>query len=67
MLQTEYSFDTELAVRAKEERKAGILLGMQKGIQQGMLTTATRMKKANFDVSTIIEMTGLSKEIIEKL
>jgi len=25
------------------------------------------MKKANFDVSTIIEMTGLSKEEIEKL
>ena len=26
-----------------------------------------RMKKVNFDVSTIIEMTGLSKEEIEKL
>jgi len=25
------------------------------------------MKKAKFDVSTIIEMTGLSKEEIEKL
>jgi hypothetical protein len=67
MLQTEYDFATELAVRAAEEREAGILLGMQKGMQKGILTTATRMKKANFDVQTIIEMTGLSREAIEKL
>lgn len=30
MLQTEYSFDTEFAVIAKEKREACILLGMQK-------------------------------------
>ena len=71
MLQTEYRFETELAVRGAEEREAGILLGMQKGMQQGriegILTTAARMKKANFDVPTIIEMTGLSAEQVAKL
>ena len=45
----------------------GMTQGMAQGMAQGILTTATRMKKAKFDVSTIIEMTGLSKEEIEKL
>ena len=55
----------------KEGEKRGIRKGMAQGMAQGMtqgiLTTATRMKKAKFDVSTIIEMTGLSREEIEKL
>ena len=67
MLQTEYRFETELAVRGAEEREAGILLGMQQGRIEGILTTAARMKKANFDVPTIIEMTGLSAEQVAKL
>ena len=36
MLQTEYSLETELAVRGAEEREAGILLGMQRGMKRGM-------------------------------
>ena len=51
----------------KEGEKRGIRKGMAQGMARGILTTATRMKKAKFDVPTIIEMTGLSKEEIEKL
>ena len=36
MLQTEYSLETELAVRGAEEREAGILLGMQRGMKRGI-------------------------------
>lgn len=39
----------------------------RKGREEGFLTTAKRMKKANFDVSVIQEITGLSKEEIENI
>ena len=39
----------------------------KKGREEGFLTTAKRMKKANFDVSVIQEITGLSKEEIENI
>ena len=47
--------------------REGISQGMAKGIREGNINTAKRMKKANFDISTIIDMTGLSKQEIEKL
>ena len=71
MLQAEYSFETELAVRGAEEREAGILLGMQKGIQQGMqkekIGIAQIMKNENCPISLIIKATGLSQKEIEQL
>ena len=36
MLQTEYSFETELEVRGAEEREAGILLGIEQGKREGI-------------------------------
>ena len=57
----------------------GLLNGLQKGLQKGKkegrlegkeeerMTLARRMKKANFDVSVIQEITKLSSEEIEKL
>jgi hypothetical protein len=39
----------------------------KKGREEGFLTTAKRMKKANFDVSVIQKITGLSKEEIENI
>ena len=47
--------------------KEGIKEWIKEGIKEGILTTAVKMKKANFDISTIIDMTGLSKQEIEKL
>ncbi len=45
----------------------GLEEGIEKGIQTERLSTASRMKKANFAIPVIQEITGLSKEEIEKL
>ena len=75
MLQAEYSFEKELQVRAAEEREIGMMLGIERGRLEGIergsyetkIETARLMKQANCDVSFIMKMTGLSKEVIEKL
>ena len=67
MLQAEYSFETELAVRGAEEREAGILLGMQKGMQKEKIGIAKIMKNENCPISLIIKATGLSQKEIEQL
>ena len=71
MLQTEYDFATELAVRGAEEREAGILLGMQKGMQKGRneerLSIAQIMKSENCPISLIIKATGLTQTEIENI
>ena len=83
MLQAEYSFEKELQVRAAEEREIGMMLGIERGRLEGIergrlegiergsyetkIETASLMKQANCDVSFIMKMTGLSKEVIEKL
>ena len=41
--------------------------GLEKGIREGNINTARRMKKARCEVSFIMEMTGLTQEEIEKL
>ena len=38
-----------------------------RGMKEGIINTARRMKNKNFDISIIMEMTGLTKEEIEKL
>ena len=45
----------------------GLEEGIEKGIKEGNINTARRMKKANFEISVIQEMTGLTSEEIEKL
>ena len=75
MLTTEYNYETELRVVKREAREEGINEGMKKGRMEGMMegkeeglvTTATRMKNNSFDVPTIMKITGLSREVIEKL
>ena len=47
--------------------KKGDARGEARGEARGFLTTASRMKKANCDFAFISEVTGLSKEEIEKL
>ena len=63
MLTTEYNYETELNVVRREAREEGI----SEGIKEGVLNTATRMKNNSFDVPTIMKITGLSRETIEKL
>ena len=71
MLTGEYSYALELeASRAdgmNEGIKKGIRKGRMEGREEGLLTTATRMKNNSFDVATIMKITGLSREAIEKL
>ena len=67
MLTTEYNYETELNVVRREAREEGISEGIRKGIKEGVLNTATRMKNNSFDVPTIMKITGLSRETIEKL
>ena len=55
MLTSEYNYETELNVVRREGR------------EEGVLNTATRMKNNSFDVPTIMKITGLSRETIEKL
>ena len=75
MLVAEYDYDLDMQVQREESYNAGITQGITQGLAQGVLKgilkkateTASRMKKANCDVAFISEMTGLSKEEIEKL
>ena len=70
MLQTEYSLETELAVRGAEEREAGILLGIQQGMQKGMqrgsynakIETAKKLIPMGLSYESIAQATGLSME-----
>ena len=67
MLTTEYNYETELRVVKREAREEGIRKGRMEGKEEGLVTTATRMKNNSFDVPTIMKITGLSREVIEKL
>ncbi len=68
-------YEHDRASCISEGYRQGILQGEAKGRQEGFadgsyqkaLETANLMKKANFKIDFIIEMTGLSKEEIEKL
>ena len=79
MLTAEHSYTLELEASREDGRIEGIREGMREGISQGMregisqgiregsINTAKRMKKASCEASFIMEMTGLSKQEIEKL
>lgn len=71
MLVAEYDYNLDLQVQREECYRKGMLEGMQNGILKGKkeerMILARRMKKANFDVSVIQEITKLSSEEIEKL
>ncbi|MGP1438524.1 MAG: hypothetical protein ACTTKH_05570, partial [Treponema sp.] len=70
-VQREESYNAGIAQGMAQGITKGIAQGITKGILEGILKKATetalRMKNANFDVPIIQEMTGLSKEEIEKL
>ena len=56
----------ELAAIA-QAREEGINDGISKGISQGIIKVARRMLEKKMDIALIMEMTGLTKEEIEKL
>ena len=58
---------SDIATYSEAEFNRGREEGIAQGVKEGIINTARRMKNKNFDISTIIEMTGLTKEEIEKL
>ena len=54
--------------RLKERRGLVVKnLGMQKGAKQKQIEIAKKMLENKMDIDTIIELTGLAREEIEKL
>ena len=51
----------------RKGRKEGKIEGKIEGMIEGKRVTARNMKRKGFDTATISEITGLSKEEIEKL
>ena len=50
-----------------DARRTGRKEGLEEGINQNKIETAKKMKLKNIDISDIIDITGLTKEEIEKL
>lgn len=51
----------------KETRIEGELEGRKKGIKEGILATARRMKEKGMDCETIADITGLEAEVIKEM
>lgn len=51
----------------EEGMNQGLNKGIKEGIKEGILSTAKKMLKRNMEINEIQEITGLSKEEIEKL
>ena len=47
--------------------KRGFKQGIEQGLKQGMFLVAKNMKSEGIDIDTIMKITGLSKEEIEKI
>ena len=60
-------YEHDRASCISEGYRQGLEQGIDKGVHQKALETANLMKKANCEIDFIIQMTGLSKEEIEKL
>lgn len=56
-----------LETARQEGLEKGIEEGMKKGMKEGILQVARNLKVSGMDTATIIKMTGLSKDEIEKL
>ena len=63
----EAGFDKGSAKGLEEGRKQGIEQGIKKGIEQEKRMLAKRMKAKDMKIDEIAEITGLTKEEIEKL
>jgi predicted transposase/invertase (TIGR01784 family) len=53
-----------LLAQAKEE---GIKEGIKEGIEEGVVKVARNLLERGFDMETIIQVSGLSREDIDKL
>ena len=60
-LRQKYIMDRKAELETAEEK------GIQKGIQKEKLETAKRMKNKNISIDEIAEITGITKEQIQKI
>ena len=60
-------YEHDRASCISEGYRQGLERGLDKGAYQNKLETANLMKKANCEIDFIMQMTGLTKEEIEKL
>ncbi|EMB44249.1 PD-(D/E)XK nuclease family transposase [Treponema denticola] len=60
-------YEHDRASCISEGYRQGLECGLDKGAYQNKLETANLMKKANCEIDFIMQMTGLTKEEIEKL
>lgn len=64
-MEADWDFDWKTSMR--NSRKEGEEIGIKKGKKAGIEETAKKMKDAKTDIDFISQMTGLTKEEIEKL
>ena len=57
----------DLRKALKKDIEQGIERGIEKGIEKEKTITARKLKSLNISVDTIMQVTGLSAEEIEKL
>jgi len=71
MLQGEYSFEKELEVRGLEEREKGILIGLERGREEGIeartLALARSFRDMGVSLDKVAKATGLREEEIKAL
>ena len=65
--QDEWMRNVDIADARRTGRKEGLEEGEKLGISKTKIETAKKMKLKNIDISDIIDITGLTKEEIEKL
>ena len=64
-LRQKYIMDTKSQLRTAEEK--GLKKGLEEGIKSGKKEIAKKMLQKNIALETIIEITGLTEEEIEKI
>jgi len=63
MLIAEYSYETDIKV----QRREAFRLGKEEGAEQKAIETAKSAIKMGLSIQQIIQLTGLSEEVVNKL
>jgi predicted transposase/invertase (TIGR01784 family) len=67
MLDTEWDFDTAIAVAEEEGMERGVAKGRMEGKVEGILQTAKKMKDDGLSIDAIQKYTGLTVDDIIRL
>ena len=71
MLIAEYSYETDIKVQRREAfrlgKEEGVNIGRVEGAEQKAIETAKSAIKMGLSIQQIIQLTGLSEEVVNKL